>query len=81
VVVVLSAAAPRILQLSCTTADGRTSRTDSFLAWRGLAVRAVPRLSGHRNGLDSLNAYLPLCRKSAACGAAACSFARAASTR
>jgi len=36
-----------------------------------LAVRAVPRLGGHRNGLDSLNAYLPLRRKSAAWGAAA----------
>ncbi len=53
---------------------------DSFLALRGLAVRAVPCLSGNRNGLDALNAYPPLRRKSPACRGAACSFARAAST-
>jgi len=37
----------------------------------GLGVRAVPCLSGNRNGLDSLNAFPLLRRKSAACGAAA----------
>src|SRR5260221_11401194 len=71
VLVVLSAAAPRILQLRCTTADGRNV-SDPTVFWRqGLAVRAAPCLSGNRNGLDSLNAYPPLRRKSAACGAAA----------
>ena len=43
-----------LFQLSCTTADGRNVSADSFLAWRGLAVRTVPCLSGNRNGLDSL---------------------------
>ena len=47
-------------------------------------MRAVPCLSGNRNGLDSLNAYPPLRRKSAVCRAAtsgaACSCARAAYT-
>src|SRR6516164_75226 len=43
-----------LFQLSCTTADGKNVSADGFSAWRGLAVRAVPCLSGNRNGLDSL---------------------------
>ena len=78
-----------LMQLGAQAAAARpqtaeTSRTRQFFGMTGLAVRAVPCLSGNRNGLDSLNAYPPLRRKSAACGAAAagaaCSFARAAST-
>src|SRR5260370_39566392 len=56
--VILSAAAPRVLQLRCTTAEGRNvSDPTVFLAIKGLAVRALPCLSGERSGADSRDAY------------------------
>src|SRR5207247_4972811 len=84
VLIVLSAAAPRILQLRCTTADGRNV-SDPTVFWHdgGLAVLAVPCLSEQERPRPSerLSPAPPQvrclwCRRAGA----ACFFARAAST-